>query len=64
MTESLVWLVAVVALYGLYCLLWGVSCARLAQSPQDFFLASRRVHVWEFGCRSMAQQYADEWKVR
>ena len=48
MTDSLVWLVAVVALYGLYCLLWGVSSARLGQSPQDFFLASRRVPAWTF----------------
>jgi Na+/proline symporter len=48
MTESLVWLVAVVALYGLYCLLWGVSSARLAQGPQDFFLAGRRVPAWIF----------------
>ena len=48
MAEPMVWLLALIALYGVYCLLWGVSSARLAQGPQDFFLANRRVPAWIF----------------
>ena len=48
MTEQMVWLFAFVALYWAYCMQWGVSSARLAQGPNDFFLANRSLPAWVF----------------
>lgn len=44
----MVWLFALVALYWAYCMQWGVSSARLAQGPSDFFLANRSLPAWVF----------------
>lgn len=48
MTHQLVWLFALIALYWAYCVQWGVSSARLARGPADFFLASRSLPAWVF----------------
>ena len=49
MSQVLIWLLALLALYCAYCVLWGVSSARVQAGPADFLLASRRLPAWVFG---------------
>ena len=48
MTHKVIWLFGFVAMYWAYCMQWGVSSARVARGPADFFLASRTLPAWVF----------------
>jgi Na+/proline symporter len=43
-----VWLLAFVALYWVFCLYWGFATARLATDAKSFFLADRNLPAWVF----------------
>ncbi|CAN5202126.1 hypothetical protein BH10PSE7_BH10PSE7_13860 [soil metagenome] len=48
MSAILVWLCVFFALYGAYCVFWGVTSARRARTANDFFLADRQIPAWVF----------------
>lgn len=48
MSETLVWLVAAIALYTAFCLYCGVATARSATDAKTFFLADRNLPAWAF----------------
>ena len=58
MTQKVIWLFAFVALYWVYCLQWGVSSARVARMPGDFFLASRQLPAWLYVLCATAASFA------
>ena len=58
MTQKVVWLFAFIALYWAYCMQWGVSSARMARRPADFFLASRQLPAWVFVLSATAASFA------
>ena len=49
MNQALTWLLALTALYCAYCVLWGVSSARLGKGPADFLLVGGQLPAWVFG---------------
>ena len=48
MTEKVAWLLVFVALYGLYCIVCGVTCSRTVRTAGDYFIAGRRLGPWVF----------------
>lgn len=48
MSQTLIWLVAAIALYMAFCLYCGVATARSAADSKRFFLADRNVPAWAF----------------
>jgi Na+/proline symporter len=48
MSQTLIWLVAVIALYVAFCLYCGVATARSARDAKTFFLADRNLPAWAF----------------
>lgn len=48
MSETVVWLLAFVALYAAFCLFWGFAAAGLARDARSFFLADRNLPAWVF----------------
>ena len=48
MSDKVVWLFVFFALYGAYCIFWGVASARGARTASDFFLADRQIPAWVF----------------
>ena len=58
MTHKMVWLFVFFAMYWAYCVQWGVSIARMAREPADFFLASRSLPAWVFVLSATAASFA------
>ncbi|GAC1355705.1 MAG: hypothetical protein NVSMB34_09140 [Variovorax sp.] len=58
MTQKMIWLFAFIALYWVYCLQWGISSARVARNPCDFFLASRQLPAWVYVLSTTAASFA------
>lgn len=48
MTVTLIWLIAMIALYFAYTLFWGVVTSRMAHTAEDFFLGGRQIPSWIF----------------
>lgn len=46
LSETAVWLVAFLGLYGAFSLFWGLASARLSDDPRSFFLADRNLPSW------------------
>jgi solute:Na+ symporter, SSS family len=48
LSEKVVWLLAFVGLYWVFCLYWGMTSARMAGDAKSFFLADRNLPAWVF----------------
>lgn len=48
MSDKVVWLFVLIALYWVFCIYWGVTSARMAASAKSFFLADRNLPAWVF----------------
>ena len=48
MTQTFFWLFVFFTLYGVYCVFWGATSARMARTASDFFLAERQIPAWVF----------------
>jgi Na+/proline symporter len=48
LSEKVVWLLAFVGLYWVFCLYWGFAAARIATDARSFFLADRNLPAWVF----------------
>ena len=57
MFGKVVWLIAFVGAYWAYCIYWGVTSARMADSASDYFLADRRLPAWVFVLAATATSF-------
>lgn len=58
MPSEIVWLVAFVGAYWAYCIYWGVTAGRMADTAGDFFLADRRLPPWVFVVAATAMSFS------
>lgn len=58
MSETVVWLLAFLALYAAFCLFWGFTAAGLARDARSFFLADRNLPAWVFVLAGTAASFS------
>ena len=58
MSAKVIWLFAFVFLYWVYCIFWGIKCARMAKTAGDYFIAGRQISMWVFVLAATATSFS------